>query len=495
MTFQLPDAGPLALRQPGLLVAGHRIGGSWRTETSGARLAVINPAAGERIAILPDGDSSLARDAVDAAGAAFSDWRACSPAARAQALHRWHAAILEHAEDLACLISLEQGKPIPEARAEVAYAASYVDWFAAQAMRGGGEVLAAPSSGSRLLSVREPLGVVAAITPWNFPAAMLTRKVAPALAAGNTVVAKPSEETPLTAIALVQLACQAGMPEGVLNLVVASRSHAADVVDAWLADERVRKLTFTGSTAVGRHLASASANTLKRLSLELGGNAPFIVFADADVAAAIDGLMRAKFRNAGQTCISPNRILVERSVYAEFVDRLAARVMALRVGPAGGDSDIGPLINTAAVNKVQRHVANAQLGGARLVAQGRVPAGAGNFFAPTLLADVTDSMECACEETFGPVIAVSVFADEKEAVRRANSTPFGLAAYFYSGSRARCHRVGNMLEAGMVGVNETAISHAHVPFGGVKQSGYGREGSELGLHDYQQVKYLCESEL
>jgi succinate-semialdehyde dehydrogenase/glutarate-semialdehyde dehydrogenase len=495
MPLTLSPHDPLALQRPDLIVDGHHLDGRWHG-TAGAPLVVTDPSTGEAIATVPDGSATEARAAADAAHRAFADWRETAPATRAQLLQRWHAAVLAHQDDLARLISLEQGKPLAEARGEVLYAASYIEWFAAQCWRGHGEVLAAPSPRHRLTAVLEPVGPVAAITPWNFPAAMLARKIAPALAAGCTVVTKPSEDTPLTAIALVRLAQEAGLPDGVLNLVLASRGRAAEVVDVWLADERVRKLTFTGSTGVGRHLAQASAATLKRLSLELGGNAPFIVFADADLDAAADGLLRAKFRNAGQTCVSPNRILVERPVYDAFLDRMADRIAALTVGPARqADRQVGPLINAAAVAKVQRHLDDARQHGARVVVGGHALAGPGHFFAPTLLADVHDGMACACDETFGPVVAISPFDGEAEAQRRANGTPYGLAAYFYSRDAARCHRVAGRLEAGMVGINETAISYAHAPFGGIKASGQGREGSELGLHDYQQVKYLCEGGL
>lgn len=493
--MSLPSAFSSQLRHPELVRDGHLVGGRWITPGD-ATFEVLNPADGMRLARLADGDAGLAAAAVDAASAAFPGWRDTPAPERAAVLRRWHAAIVEHQQDLARLMTAEQGKPLAEARGEVLYAASYVEWFAAQAVRGHGEVLATPGRQQRMLAVHEPVGVVAAITPWNFPAAMLARKIAPALAAGCTVVAKPAEDTPLTAIAMVRLAELAGVPAGVLNLVLSSRAQVSAVVDAWLRDARVRKISFTGSTAVGRHLAQASAGTLKRLSLELGGNAPFIVFEDADLDAAAEGLMRAKFRNAGQTCVCPNRILVHRAVHDAFLGKLVDKVRALRVGPGMADgTDIGPLITAAAVDKVARHLDDAQRHGARLVLGGERLPGAGNFVSPAILADVTDTMECACDETFGPVLALSAFDDEAEALRRANATPYGLAAYFYTQDAARRHRVAGALEAGMVGINETAISHAHIPFGGIKASGYGREGSEHGLHDYQQLKYHCESAL
>jgi succinate-semialdehyde dehydrogenase / glutarate-semialdehyde dehydrogenase len=340
--------------------------------------------------------------------------------------------------------------------------------------------------------------VVAAITPWNFPLAMIARKLAPALAAGCTVVAKPAEDTPLTAAALVQLAHEAGFPAGTINLVLASRERTPEVVDVWLKDSRLRKITFTGSTPVGKHLARASADTLKKLSLELGGNAPFIVFEDADLDAAVEGLMVSKFRNGGQTCVCPNRVYVHESVHARFVDKLAARVSALKVGPAtDAASQIGPMINARAVDKIDRHVRDAIAKGARAVAGGQrlQGIGAGHYYAPTVLVNATPEMELSCEETFGPVVPVFTFRDEDEAVRLANDTPFGLASYFYSQDPARIWRVAERLETGIVGINEGALAAEAAPFGGVKESGYGREGSRHGLDDYLHVKYLCQGGL
>ncbi|HBK45081.1 MAG TPA: succinate-semialdehyde dehydrogenase (NADP(+)), partial [Xanthomonadaceae bacterium] len=391
----------------------------------------------------------------------------------------------------------EQGKPLAEARGEIAYAASYVEWFAEEAVRAYGDVIPAAAPGRRMLVLKEPVGVIAAITPWNFPAAMIARKIAPALAAGCTVVARPAEDTPLTALALVRLAERAGMPAGVLNLVTSSRANAAAVADVWLADARVRKLTFTGSTPVGRHLARESADTLKKLSLELGGNAPFIVFDDADLDAAVAGLLAAKFRNGGQTCVCPNRIYVQDGVHDVFLEKLAAAVAALKVGPATDpQAQIGPMINARAVEKIERHVADALAQGAHVVIGGtRLPQLGGNFFQPTVLAGIHEGMACTQEETFGPVAPVSRFAGEEEVVAAANATPYGLASYFYTRDPARIWRVAAALESGIVGINEGALASEAAPFGGIKASGYGREGSRYGLDEYLQTKYLCQGGL
>ena len=398
---------------------------------------------------------------------------------------------------MGALISLEQGKPLAEGKGEVAYAASYIEWFGEEATRMNGEVIPAPAPGRRMFALKEPVGVVAAITPWNFPAAMIARKIAPALAAGCTVVCKPAEDTPLTSLALVQLAHEAGVPAGVLNIVTASRQNTPAVVDVWLDDSRVRKITFTGSTPVGKHLARRSADTLKKLSLELGGNAPFIVFDDADLDAAVDGLMAAKFRNGGQTCVCPNRVFVHRSVFDAFAAKLAAKVAALKVGPASDPaSQIGPMINDRAVEKIERHVQDAVAKGAKVLTGGQRLAHLGpNYYAPTVLSGADASMACACEETFGPVAPLTVFDDEAEVVAQANDTPFGLAGYFYSQNVRRIWRVADALETGIVGINEGAIAAEAAPFGGVKESGYGREGSTHGLDDYLHTKYVCQGQL
>jgi len=488
---------PLILSRPDLQRSRHYIGGAWVDAVAGRRLEVTDPATDEVFASVPDGAAEDARAALEAAHAAFPAWKKVPARDRSRILQRWNTLLLDHRQDLGRLISREQGKPLAEAVGEVLYAASYVEWFAGEAVRAYGDVIPPPLPGRAMLAVKEPVGVVAAISPWNFPAAMLARKIAPALAAGCTVVAKPAEDTPLTALALVALAEEAGVPGGVVNIVTASRGHASAVVDVWLADERVRKLSFTGSTAVGRHLAQASAATLKKLSLELGGNAPFIVFEDADLDAAVDGLMVAKFRNAGQTCVCPNRVYVQAGVRDAFVERLAARVAALKVAPASDPAaQVGPLINARAVEKVERHLQDALAKGARLVTGGQRLAQLGpNFFQPTVLVDASADMQFSCEETFGPLVPVFSFQDEDEAVAAANATPFGLASYFYTRDVRRIARVAAALESGLVGINEGAISAEAAPFGGIKASGYGREGSRYGMDEYMHLKYLCQGQL
>ncbi len=490
----------LALSRQDLLCDGNYIDGKWQPARSLARYAVSDPADDGVFAHVPDSTAADASDAVDAAARAFDSWRARPARDRAKLIRRWHALIIQHAEDLGKLISREQGKPLAEGRGEAAYGASYVEWFAEEAVRTYGDLIPEQVPGKKLMVVLEPVGVVAAITPWNFPLAMIARKIAPALAAGCTVVAKPAEDTPLTALALVKLAEEAGIPPGVLNIVSASRANAAALVGCWLADSRVRKITFTGSTAVGKHLARESAGTLKKMSLELGGNAPFIVFDDADIDAAVSGLMAAKFRNGGQTCVSPNRVYVQNSVYDAFAQKLVARVSALKVGPATReDSQIGPMINARAVEKIERHVQDAVAHGAKILCGGHrvrndIACGQ-NYFAPTVLGDANVDMALCCEETFGPVVPLFRFDDEAEVIRRANDTPFGLAAYFYSENVRRINRVAGKLESGIVGINEGAIASEAAPFGGVKESGYGREGSRRGLDDYLHTKYLCQGNL
>ncbi|MGC2041184.1 NAD-dependent succinate-semialdehyde dehydrogenase, partial [Paraburkholderia caledonica] len=435
-----------------------------------------------------------ARAATDAAASALPAWRGKLPRERAEILRRWHALIVENTEDLAKLMSTEQGKPLAESRGEVAYGASYVAWFADEATRIYGDIIPQQQRGKRMSAVKEAIGIVAAITPWNFPLAMIARKIAPALAAGCTVVAKPAEDTPLTALALAALAQEAGVPDGVLNMLSASRDQGIEAVADWLADARVRKITFTGSTPVGKHLARESAATLKKLSLELGGNAPFIVFDDADLDAAVTGLMAAKFRNGGQTCVCPNRVYVQAGVYERFADLLAKRVAALKVAPATDPSaQIGPMINERAIDKIARHVEDAVKQGAKVLTGGKRLTELGpNYYAPTVLTDANDGMLVCCEETFGPVAPLFRFSDEAEAVRLANDTPFGLAAYFFTQDVRRIDRVAARLEAGVIGINEGAVSSEAAPFGGVKESGYGREGSKYGLDDYLSIKYLCQ---
>lgn len=475
------------------------IDGQWIDGCDARTFAVTDPATGETLVEVPDGGAADAQAAVDAAARALPEWRSRTAQERARIIKRWHQLIVGRKEDLARLMSLEQGKPLRESRAEIDYGAAYVEWFAEEARRAYGDVI--PSSrGRKVFVLKEPVGVVAAITPWNFPMAMLARKAAPALAAGCTVVAKPAEDTPLSALALALLAQEAGIPSGALNVVTASRARAAEVADVWLEEFRVRKLTFTGSTAVGKHLARECAATLKKVSLELGGNAPFIVFEDADLEAAASGLMAAKFRNAGQTCICPNRVFVHESVLEPFSKLLGEKVTALRVGRGTEEStEIGPLINAAAIRKVEEHLSDAIKHGARVVAGGaraRVPGGEkGQFFAPTIVSGVSSKMRMFHEETFGPVIPLSAFSNEAEVVSAANATPYGLAAYFYSRDPARIWRVAEAIEAGMVAINDFALSSEVVPFGGVKASGYGREGSKYGLEEYMHTKYLLQGGL
>ncbi|KWZ32715.1 NAD-dependent succinate-semialdehyde dehydrogenase [Burkholderia anthina] len=488
---------PLTLTRTELLRSANLIDGTWRDAHDGRRFDVTDPATLETVAHAPDSGAADAHAATDAAARALPAWRATPARERAAILRAWHAAIVAHTDDLAKLMSREQGKPLAEARGEVAYGASYVLWFAEEATRTYGDLIPQQQRGKRLSAVKEPIGVVAAITPWNFPLAMIARKIAPALAAGCTVVAKPAEDTPLTALALAFLAQEAGVPAGVLNLITASRERGIDAAADWLADGRVRKITFTGSTPVGKLLARESAATLKKLSLELGGNAPFIVFDDAELDAAVDGLMAAKFRNGGQTCVSPNRVYVQAGVYDAFAQKLAARVAALKVAPATDpDAQIGPMINARAVDKIARHVGDAVERGARVLTGGkRLTELGANFYAPTVLADATADMQLTCEETFGPIAALFRFDTEDEAVDAANDTPFGLAAYFYTQDVRRIARVSARLETGIVGINEGALASEAAPFGGVKESGYGREGSRYGLDDYLSIKYLCQGGL
>ncbi|MGF6962440.1 NAD-dependent succinate-semialdehyde dehydrogenase [Paraburkholderia youngii] len=487
----------LKLTRGELLRQANFIDGRWVHAVEGKRYAVSDPATGETLAQVANSTAADARAATDAAAGALPAWRDMLPRERAELLHRWHALILANTEDLASLMSIEQGKPLAEARGEVAYGASYVAWFAEEATKIYGDIIPQTQRGKRMSAIKEPIGVVAAITPWNFPLAMIARKIAPALAAGCTVVAKPAEDTPLTALALAALAQEAGIPDGVLNVIAAARDEGIAAVADWLADERVRKITFTGSTAVGKHLARESAGTLKKLSLELGGNAPFIVFEDADIDAAVNGLMAAKFRNGGQTCVCPNRIYVHDAVFDRFAELLAARVGALHVGPATDPkAQIGPMINGRAIDKIATHVEDAVANGARVLVGGKRLTGLGrNYYAPTVLADANDQMVLCCEETFGPVAPLFRFDDEDEVIRIANDTPFGLAAYFYTNDVRRIHRVARRLEVGIVGINEGAVASEAAPFGGVKESGYGREGSKYGLDDYLSIKYLCEGGL
>ena len=464
-------------------------GGKWIAADSGTTFAVRDPATGVVLANVPNCGAAETQRAIAAADAALPAWRGLPAKSRAQVLQRWFALINRNADDLAQMITAECGKPLAEAKGEVAYGASFVEWFAEEGKRAYGETIPATVADKRLVVIRQAIGVCAAITPWNFPLAMITRKVAPALAAGCSVVVKPAEQTPLTALALAALAEEAGFPAGVFNVLT---GDPVAIGGELTASPVVRKLSFTGSTEIGRLLMAQSAPTIKKLSLELGGNAPFIVFDDADVDAAVDGALIAKYRNTGQTCVCANRILVQAGIYEEFATKLAARVGGLKVG-AGSEEGVvqGPLIDAAGLAKVEAHVADALAHGARVLCGGARHARGGNFFQPTVLADVTPAMRVAREETFGPVAPLFRFATEAEAVAMANDTEFGLAAYFYSRDIARCWRVSEALEYGMVGVNTGLISNEVAPFGGVKQSGLGREGSKYGIDDYLEIKYLC----
>ncbi len=474
--------------EPQLLIDKAYVAGQWRDGIR--RFAVTNPATGETLAEVPDLDAEDAREAVTAAADAWPAWRRLTAKARAALLRAWFDAIMANQEALARLMTLEQGKPLAESRGEVAYGASFVEYYAEEAKRVAGETLPSHGVDKRILVFREPIGVVAAITPWNFPLAMITRKCAPALAAGCPVVIKPAEATPLTALALVKLAEEVGFPAGVINVVTASRP--AEIGEVLTTDPRVRKISFTGSTPVGKKLLTQCAGTVKKASMELGGNAPFIVFDDADLDAAVEGAVASKYRNSGQTCVCTNRLLVQAGVYEAFLEKLAARVARLEVGN-GLDEGVeqGPLINAAAVEKVHSHVRDALDKGGRLVCGGKPHALGGTFFQPTIIADVTPEMKVATEETFGPLAPVFRFETEEEAIAMANATEFGLAAYFYARDYRRIWHVMEGLEYGMVAVNEGILSTELAPFGGVKESGLGREGSRHGLDEYTELKYVC----
>jgi succinate-semialdehyde dehydrogenase / glutarate-semialdehyde dehydrogenase len=479
----------IGLRDLELLRTAAYIGGVW--VESDQRLAVENPATGGCIAMVAAIDADGARAAVAAAEAALPAWRDRTAAERAIILRRWHDLMMEHRRDLARLMAAEQGKPVAEADGEVGYAAGFLAWFAEEARRVYGDVIPGHQPGVRLHVLKRAVGVVAAITPWNFPYAMITRKAGAALAAGCTIVVKPSELTPLSALALAELAERAGVPAGVFNVVIGEPVGIGDVL---VEDARVAKLSFTGSTAVGKKLAARCMDTVKRVSLELGGNAPFIIFDDADLDAAVRGAIASKFRNAGQTCVCANRLLAQSGVAHAFAERLAVAVREMTMGDAlAGEAQLGPLINGAAVAKAKAHVDDALAGGATLMTGGEAPERPGNFFAPTVLAGVrADALLCR-EETFGPVAGIVPFADEGEAIALANATRAGLAAYVYTRDLARSHRVTEALEYGMVGLNTGLISTEVAPFGGIKESGIGREGSRYGIDDYVDLKLVCTS--
>ena len=481
---------PLAsLADPALLKTDGIIHGEWLAG-NGPRFAVNDPATGQELARVANLGAVDAAAAISAAQKAWGPWRAKTAKERGAILMRWFHLLHQHADDLARIMTAEQGKPLAEARGEVTYGASFIEWFAEEARRVYGETIPTTDNNKRYLVIRQPIGVCAAITPWNFPIAMITRKVAPALAAGCPVIIKPAEQTPLSALAVAELAQRAGMPAGVLNVLPADAENSIAIGAVLCSSDVVRHLSFTGSTEVGRILMKQCASTVKKLSLELGGNAPFIVFDDADVDSAVEGALVSKYRNAGQTCVCANRLYVQAGVYDAFVEKLSAKVQGFKVGN-GFEAGVtqGPLIDDAAIAKVQNHVADALAKGARVVTGGQ--ALGERFFAPTVLADVTSEMLCSKEETFGPVAPVFRFETEAEAIELANATEFGLASYFYSRDIGRIFRVGEALEYGMVGINTGLISTAEVPFGGVKQSGLGREGARQGIDDYLETKYLC----
>ena len=486
-------ASPLSqLKDPSLLQTDALINGQWIQGAS--RFDIVDPATGHKLADVANLGPNDAEAAIAAANAAWPAWKAKTAKERSIILRKWFDLLMANQDDIARIMTAEQGKPLAEAKGEVAYGASFVEWFAEEAKRVNGETLPQFDNNRRLMVIKQAIGVCAAITPWNFPLAMITRKVAPALAAGCPVIIKPAELTPLTALAAAVLAMRAGIPAGALNMVTADAENSIAVGKVICASPVVRHLSFTGSTEVGRILMAQSAPTVKKLSLELGGNAPFLVFDDADIDSAVEGAFASKYRNAGQTCVCSNRIYVQSGVYEQFIEKFAAKVKTAKVGN-GFDADVnqGPLIEEAALIKVERHVADALAKGARLLVGGKrlSQLGSGQFFEPTVVADATADMLCAKEETFGPFAPVFKFHTEQEAIDAANHTEFGLASYFYSRDIGRIYRVAEALEYGMVGINVGILATEHVPFGGVKQSGLGREGSHFGMDDYVEVKYLC----
>ncbi|OMS48669.1 NADP-dependent succinate-semialdehyde dehydrogenase [Burkholderia pseudomallei] len=479
----------LALKDPALLRERAFVAGEWQAADGGATLEVRNPATGALIGTVPAMGAAETRRAIDAANAAWPAWRKKTAKERAAILRKWHDLMIAHADDLALILTTEQGKPLAEAKGEIGYAASFLEWFAEEGKRVYGDTIPTPAADKRIVVTKEPVGVCAAITPWNFPAAMITRKVGPALAAGCPIVVKPAEATPFSALAMAVLAERAGVPAGVFSVVTGEPKAIGGELTS---NPIVRKLSFTGSTPVGRLLMAQCAATVKKVSLELGGNAPFIVFDDADLDAAVKGAIASKYRNSGQTCVCTNRFYVHEKVYDAFAEKLTAAVAKLKVGP-GTEAGVvqGPLINGAAVRKVEAHIADALDKGARVTTGGqRHPLGHG-FFEPTVLTGVTPDMKVAKEETFGPLAPLFRFSTEEEAIRYANDTEFGLAAYFYSRDIGRVWRVAEALEYGMVGINAGIISNEVAPFGGVKQSGLGREGSHYGIDDYVVIKYMC----
>ncbi|PDT03834.1 succinate-semialdehyde dehydrogenase (NADP(+)) [Rhizobium chutanense] len=483
LTKHVPFSSPL-LRDAGY------INGAWTSGNATGTFDVLNPATGELLASLPDMGAAETRSAIDAAHAAQPAWAARPAKERSVTLRKWFDLMVANADELAAILTAEMGKPFAEARGEILYAAAYIEWYAEEAKRIYGETIPAPSNDKRMIVIKQPVGVVGTITPWNFPAAMIARKIAPALAVGCTVVSKPAEQTPLTAIALAVLAEQAGIPAGVFNVIVGTDGPA--IGRELCGNEKVRKISFTGSTEVGRILMRQCADQIKKVSLELGGNAPFIVFDDADLDAAVEGAIASKYRNAGQTCVCANRLYIQSNVYDAFAAKLAARVAAMSVGDGfTAGVEIGPLIDEQGLAKVEDHVGDALAKGAKVLTGGKRIDGAGTFFAPTVLTGVTRGMTVAREETFGPVAPLFRFETVEDVIAEANDTEFGLAAYFYAGDLKKVWRVAEALEYGMIGINTGLMSSETAPFGGIKQSGLGREGSRHGADDYLEMKYLC----
>jgi succinate-semialdehyde dehydrogenase/glutarate-semialdehyde dehydrogenase len=479
----------MQLKDPTLRREQCYVNGRWCEAANGETIDVVNPATGAKLGSIPNAGQAETARAIAAAEAAWPAWRARTAKDRATLLKRWHDLMMAHQDDLAVLMTAEQGKPLAEAKGEIAYAASFIEWFAEEGKRIYGDVIPGHQTDKRIMVLRQPVGVVAAITPWNFPAAMITRKAGPALASGCTIIVKPATQTPFSALAMAELADRAGIPPGVFNVVTGS---ASAIGGEMTANPGVRKLTFTGSTEVGRKLMEQCAPQIKKISLELGGNAPFIVFDDADLDAAVDGAIASKYRNTGQTCVCANRLLVQAGVYEPFAAKLAEAVARLRIGDGlAGATDQGPLIDANAVAKVEEHIADARAKGARVLSGGKRHALGGTFFEPTILTGVTADMAVAREETFGPVAPLFQFETDEQAIRMANDTDFGLASYFYTRDLARAWRVSEALEYGIVGLNTGIISTEVAPFGGIKQSGLGREGSKYGIEDYTEVKYVC----
>ncbi|WOE32217.1 MULTISPECIES: NAD-dependent succinate-semialdehyde dehydrogenase [unclassified Acinetobacter] len=479
----------MQLKNPTLLKQQAYIDGMWMDATDNKTLIVTNPATAENIASVPSMTRLQIEEAIQAADTAFATWKLTTAKERSILLRKWFDLIIENQEDLAVILSTEQGKPLAESRGEILYGASFIEWFAEEAKRTYGDVIPHDKHGRRLVVIKQPVGVVAAITPWNFPNAMITRKVGPALAAGCTVIIKPASETPLSALALVTLAEQAGIPKGVINVVTGSSREIGAILTSHPA---VKKLSFTGSTEVGKLLMAQCSSSMKKISMELGGNAPLIVFNDADLDRAVEGAMASKFRNSGQTCVCTNRILVHADIYDIFIEKLALAIKQLKVASAfESGAQQGPLINEKSVEKIQEHIADAVDKGAKIVTGGQRHALGYTFFEPTLLIDVTSEMLVATDETFAPLAAVFKFTDDQEAISMANATEFGLASYIYTESLSRAWKVGEALEYGMVGINEGLISTEVAPFGGIKESGTGREGSKYGIDDYLEIKYMC----